>query len=676
MRKPSLRALSVTTAAAVVVGAGVVLANAQAAPMRCQATYAVGAQWQGGFIGTIAVRNLGDPVSTWRLTWTFGQGQRVVQAWGAKATQAGAQVTATNASWNATLREGSSAVIGFVAVGSGPASTPSTVALNGVTCGLSTPGAPPGPSSGPAPVTPSAPVPSSGPAPVTPSAPAPVTPSAPVPSSGPAPVTPPSSVPVTSTTSASGANSSQSADADCDEPTPLPAPPKRVVVGLGTAETCTESALRTAASGGGYVTFNCGGGAVTIPVKAEIKTTATTVIDGEGKITLKGGGRNRILLAANGTTLSVRNLRFVNGAAAQVEDRGAGAGGAVSGIYKTNIEVIGSTFENNSAGFGGGAVYVGTDGKLSIARSAFTGNSSWYGGAVYSLLAPLTVVNSTFTDNSTLAKPGAGDGGAIGTDGAAPLTANRTGGQIRICGSTFTRNKSARGSGGGVYLWAYAGDRIVVDRSTFKENAIDGIGGGARVSIGPTDWGKTGSITISDTSILSNTSTGNGGGLYLDCAPTCTIQNTTLYRNSSKAYGGAIFGDGHHDNNVTFAENSAGGHGGALFGGKFVLNNTVFVGNKAGNPWGQAMSCSQTGTGAHVVEWLTSSADKVSKCIPGVRAVDPQLQKPADNGGPTLTMMPAATSPLLKAGSGCTPRDQRGVARKSPACDVGAVERS
>ncbi|HTY29509.1 MAG TPA: hypothetical protein VMD51_15410 [Mycobacterium sp.] len=157
---------------------------------------------------------------------------------------------------------------------------------------------------------------------------------------------------------------------------------------------------------------------------------------------------------------------------------------------------------------------------------------------MYSLLSPLTVVDSTFTGNKTLARGGAGDGGAIGTDGAAPLTPGRVGGQIRLCGSTFTRNVAAHGSGGGVYLWACAADRVVVERSTFQENTIDGIGGGARVSVGPTDWGTTGSITISGVSILSNTSTGNGGGLYLDCAPTCTVENSTLYANTSKAYGG------------------------------------------------------------------------------------------------------------------------------------------
>ena len=649
MRKPYLRALAVTSAAAVAVGAGVLVA-AHGAQRACEATYSVDAQWKGGFTGNVALRNLGEPVSNWKLTWAFGAGQRLVRAWGASATQAGSQVTATGIG-NKTLGKDSSVKIRFVGTGSGKDSTPATIALNGVTC------------TGP-------------PAPQTPSGTSSQTPSSRSSStlSSTASETP-SETPSNTTPAASPSKPDEpQAAADCKEPTPMAVPAKRSVVGTGTTTTCTESALRSAVTAGGQVTFDCGGGNVTIPVTQEIKTKATTVIDGGGKVTLKGGGSNRILLVENGTTLSVRNLQFVKGAAAQSDKREISAGGAVAGMYKTHVEVIGSTFQNNTAGMGGGAVYVGTDSTLSITRSTFSGNSSWYGGAVYSLLSPLTVVNSTFNDNSTVKREGAGDGGAIGTDGAAPMDANGSGGKIHICGSSFNRNKG-HGSGGGIYLWAYARDQIVVDRSTFKDNTVEGIGGGARISIGPTDYGKTGSITISGTSVLSNSSSANGGGLYLDCAPTCAISNSTFYRNASKTYGGAIFGDGHHDNNVTFAENTAGGHGGALFGSKFVLNNTVFVGNSSGNPWKQAMTCSDTGTGAQR-DAVAHLVPDNSSCLSQVTAADPQLSKPADNGGTTLTMMPGQTSPVLKAGSGCTPSDQRGVVRKDSVCDLGAVQRS
>ena len=61
-------------------------------------------------------------------------------------------------------------------------------------------------------------------------------------------------------------------------------------------------------------------------------------------------------------------------------------------------------------------------------------------------------------------------------------------------------------------------------------------------------------------------------------------------------------------------------------------------------------------------------------------SADPQLGALTDNGGPTLTMLPSATSPLVGevAAGACTAQvtaDQRGVTRpRGAACTVGAVE--
>ncbi|MDP5239047.1 choice-of-anchor Q domain-containing protein [Uliginosibacterium sp. 31-16] len=474
-----------------------------------------------------------------------------------------------------------------------------------------------------------------------------------------------------STTSSSG-GSSVTPSATCDIPTAWALPTTRVVVGQGTAASCTETALRTAAQSGGHITFACGQSPVTIPVSSEIRFPNATVIDGAGLITLDGGGKNRILVSANNRSLSVRNMRFINGAGSKTME-GAGIGGAVSGEYLNRIEVINSRFENNTAGRGGGAVGVGTASTLVIVGSTFTGNSSWYGGAVYSLLSPLTIVNSVFSGNFTTTDGSLGDGGAIGTDGASTSPDDSVGGDVYICGTQITGNKGY-GNGGGAYLWVYPPDRIIIDRTTVSANSAspngrnnNGLGGAMRVS--------NGEIIIRRSSFLSNTSDGNGGGLYLDCAPSCTLNNDTFHGNVAKSYGGAIFGDGHSSNNVTFASNQAGGHGGAIFGTGFSVNNSVFLDNSAGNSWGQAMSCSTTGTGANVVQWLTAKSNGGSDtCVPSPKAVAPMLSAPADNGGPTWTMLPAKQSPLLNAGSGCTTEDQRGELRNTARCDLGSVE--
>jgi hypothetical protein len=220
------------------------------------------------------------------------------------------------------------------------------------------------------------------------------------------------------------------------------------VVGDGTPASCTEQALRQAVSAGGLVRFECGEEPVTISIASAIRIGADTVVDGEAKVTLDGGGTSQIFIVP--TRLSVRNLRFVNGKAPESTDAD-GIGGAVAGGWRSSVEVIGCTFEDNTAGRGGGAVAVWTGSSLTIVRSQFRRNHSWYGGAVYSLWSPLTIVNSEFIDNSTFANNG---GGALGTDGALdPAYRNpqngvdTVGGTIEICGSLFQENQ-AYGAGG------------------------------------------------------------------------------------------------------------------------------------------------------------------------------------------------------------------------------------
>jgi hypothetical protein len=115
--------------------------------------------------------------------------------------------------------------------------------------------------------------------------------------------------------------------------------------------------------------------------------------------------------------------------------------------------------------------------------------------------------------------------------------------------------------------------------------------------------------------------------------------------------------------------------GGALWGG-FTADNSVFLGNTSHNQWGLSETCAQTGSGAHDIQWGTKARDASTPCVSGVTAKDPKLAAPAANGGPTLTMMPGPASPALKAGRGCEPVDQRGAARSTAVCDLGAVQRT
>ncbi|MEV0199804.1 cellulose binding domain-containing protein [Nonomuraea sp. NPDC050691] len=52
--------------------------------------------------------NLGDPISGWKLTWSFPAGQAVTQLWSGSCTQSGAQVTVTNVDYNGSIPSGGS----------------------------------------------------------------------------------------------------------------------------------------------------------------------------------------------------------------------------------------------------------------------------------------------------------------------------------------------------------------------------------------------------------------------------------------------------------------------------------------------------------------------------------------------------------------------------------------
>ncbi|HKT05750.1 MAG TPA: cellulose-binding domain-containing protein [Rugosimonospora sp.] len=142
--------------AALVSGAiAATVVTAHAATAGCRVSYTVGSQWAGGFTASVAVTNLGDPVSGWTLTWTYAAGQAVTQAWNATVTQSGSRVTATNASYNGSV--GTNGTVSFGFNGSwnnGGNPVPTDFAVNGTACGGSAPGSPPASSPTP-PVTPS-----------------------------------------------------------------------------------------------------------------------------------------------------------------------------------------------------------------------------------------------------------------------------------------------------------------------------------------------------------------------------------------------------------------------------------------------------------------------------------------------------------------------------------------
>jgi hypothetical protein len=206
-----------------------------------------------------------------------------------------------------------------------------------------------------------------------------------------------------------------------------------------------------------------------------------------------------------------------------------------------------------------------------------------------------------------------------------------------------------------------------IENSTISGNTADN--GGGIFAIG-------GSLSLTQSTISGNTSNQDGGGILSLTAKyeTTTIDNSTIAQNAAANSGGGIYlaqyGSGDQSgtaaiNSTIVADNTAGGESNDLFlqttstGGGF--NNTFSLIENPGN-----------------APLLGSQAL--------ITGVDPQLGPLADNGGPTQTMLPSNTSPVIDQGNaqaGLT-TDQRGEPRTvdngkpepqgGDGTDIGAVE--
>ena len=294
------------------------------------------------------------------------------------------------------------------------------------------------------------------------------------------------------------------------------------VVGTGTAGSCTFSALNAAVTSGGVITFNCGSGAVTIPITAtmNLPTTKNTVIDGGNKVTLDGGHAVQILslnsadFQANNNGLTLQHIAIVNGKSTPTkviptapapcsQGYDDGEGGALF-MRDGNLTVIDCIFTGNQAAqlgpdTGGGAIYIeGSKNGAVIVGSTFTNNSGANAGAIGSLFAELDIYNSLFTNN-------AATGNGANSDDASMCSAMNAG-----------QNEVGSGGNGGAIYGDGNSFNITLCGDAVLNNAAGtkAFGGGLFF----TSDNMQGVLTITDT-----TMTGNTGGSWTNA--TSGVQN-------------------------------------------------------------------------------------------------------------------------------------------------------
>ena len=228
------------------------------------------------------------------------------------------------------------------------------------------------------------------------------------------------------------------------------------IIGNGTPESCTADAFVKAVAQGGKIVFDCGPEPVEITLKEPAKVfndaNQDIVIDGNGLVTLSGGGKTRILYMntcdknQHWTTshcqdqesprLTVQNITFADGNSRnETEYDGGGAIWVRGGRFKAvNCRFFNNTCDSLGPDVGGAAIRVFSQYNnlpVYIVNCTFGGapgygNFGSNGGGISSIGVSWTIINSLFSYNRAIGNggnpsqagtSGGGSGGAIYNDG-------------------------------------------------------------------------------------------------------------------------------------------------------------------------------------------------------------------------------------------------------------------
>lgn len=279
-------------------------------------------------------------------------------------------------------------------------------------------------------------------------------------------------------------------------------------------------------------------------------------------------------------------------------------------------------------------------------------------------IATLDLVNVVFKNNNAFNTGSDHDGGGLKSINAAVTMqsvifdgnvgilgggAYISGGSVSIEDCSFHGNRAS--SAGGLLVQDAT---TTMERSTFDGNIANNLAGGIYLSL------NNRTLSASNLTIANNAVNG---------APTLNAGGLLLKYSNTTANQGRV-------DNVTISDNafSSSGSGGSLVVANAIAGGVSDV--RIDNSIVQGSCAPGTSIlGSHDIEspGNTCALDALTSQV-GVSSAHLALGLLGDNGGPTMTQAPAASSVAIDAGLGCEPVDQRGFARTVGACDVGAVE--
>ncbi len=346
------------------------------------------------------------------------------------------------------------------------------------------------------------------------------------------------------------------------------------------------------------------------------------------------GDGDQIINATAGSDLLVQNISFINGDAFEggaiyidggltVENSqftgntSYADGGAIFVAGSNTVDVIGSTFTDNSTGpefggdpYGGGAIYVDGTSTLFIEESTFSGNeASGAGGAVFAYV----VVNdlSEFSDNT------APFGGAV--YGAATISFE----------STFANNSAEEG--GAVRAFLYAASI----GSTFVGNAASESGGAIEAGLQGEGQGGYGAVVSLNSTFVDNTADSVGGAIVGEYGQ---IALSTFLDNEADA--GIIFD--HSDAIYAFGAEGSMEVGGNIFASSRFNRQLGAQEDDAYSDLGGNVFTTNEGTEAPL--GTPDATTLFSQSAASIFGAGAGL---ADNGGPTQTVALVEGSPAI-----------------------------
>jgi predicted outer membrane repeat protein len=351
-------------------------------------------------------------------------------------------------------------------------------------------------------------------------------------------------------------------------------------------------------------------------------------------------------------------------------------------------------------------------GGANLVNSALSGNGPLNeGGAIDILGGTVNITDSTaelpirFTDNSA-------------TNGGAIFVAPNA--RLNIASNNFTFLNNSAASGAAIYN--SFGSTVTIGPGTNRPPTVErsiafnGAGNGGAI------YNRGGQLTVDGLQIFNNSSSGNGGAIYVtdnsSSQALTTITRTYFHDNSASGKGGAIYLNDNAALNAsgdTFTRDRA-SQGGGIYvdtssqakvvnstflglspnpegitvgsGGAEAAFTTIVASNLLGGPSSirvsnsilQSVSCN-SGVADDGLNLQFGSA----LCPSSIPDMNPVLAPAlADNGGPTPTIALLEGSPAIDAipVRDCTDQegnkittDQRGFGRPAdPACDIGAFE--